>query len=117
VYERFRSIKADQVVDDGEGTLYITNGIGGAEFNDGGTNPKLVCWFGASNLNKTAGTIITINGNSLTSQTIPNLTGVPIDSFQLLPPFLDGDFDESGRVDMNDLGILSGSWLNTGIWP
>jgi len=117
VYERFKSIKAGQVVDDGVGTIYITNGIGGAEFNNGGTDPKLVCWYGSSNLNKTAATIITINGNSLTSQTIPNLTGVPIDSFLLLPPFLDGDFDLSGTVDMNDLRIFSGSWLDTGIWP
>jgi hypothetical protein len=117
VYERFHSIKGGVVVPDGEGTVYITNGIGGAEFNTSTPEDKLVCWFGTTNLNKTAATIITINGNYLTSQTIPNLTGVPVDTFQLLPPALDGDFDESGRVDMKDLGIFSGNWLGTGLWP
>jgi hypothetical protein len=117
VYERFKSIKAGEVVDDGEGTLYITSGLGGAEFNNGGTDPKLVCWYGTSNLNKTLAVVVTINGNNLTAQAIPNLTGVPVDSFQLMPPFLDGDFDLSGTVDMKDLSIFTGSWLDTGMWP
>jgi hypothetical protein len=118
LYERFHCIKGGVVVADREGPMYITNGMSGAEFNNGSSSdPKVVCWYGTSNLNKTVGLVITINGNYLSGQAIPNLTGVPVDTFELLPPYLDGDFDENGTVDANDLGILSHDWLDTGIWP
>jgi hypothetical protein len=117
LYERFHYLKGGQVVEDRQGPMYITNGMSGAEFNNGGDDPKAVCWFGTSNLNKTVGLIITINGNYLSGQAIPNLTGVPVDSFQMMPPYLDGDYDENGIVDANDLAIFSQGWLGTGIWP
>jgi hypothetical protein len=117
VYERSHSIKAGAVVDDNEGTVYVTSGLGGAEFNNGSEDPLFVCWFGAANLNKTLAACVTINGSELTVQAIPNQTGEVLDSFVLRPPFLDGDFDESGTVDMNDVGILRERWLDTGMWP
>lgn len=116
VYERYHSIKAGQVVPDGEGPTYVTNGIGGAEFNTSTSDPKQVCWFGTTNLNKTAATIVTINGSILNVQTIPNLTGVPIDTFQLAKT-IEGDFNQDGNVDAKDLKMLSDDWLGTGIWP
>jgi hypothetical protein len=116
IYERSRSIKADEVVDDDEGTLYVTSGLGGAGFTNGSDDPKFVCWYGASNLNKTLAVIVTINGNYLTAEAIPNETGVPVDSFQLTRTVV-GDFDLSGLVDMNDVSMLAGSWLGSGMWP
>jgi hypothetical protein len=117
VYERSHSIKAGEVVDGNEGTVYVTSGMGGAPFNNGSEDPKFVCWYGAANLNKTLTACVTINGGQVTVQAIPNLTGEVLDSFVLRLPFLDGDFNESGTVDMNDLGMLTGSWLGTGMWP
>lgn len=119
LYERFKPLRGGQVVEEGKGvgTLYITHGIGGAEFNNGGDDPKLVCWYGTSNLNKTIGLLITINGDNLTGQAIPNLTGVPVDTFYIAAPFIDGDYNKDGIVDTKDLGILSLDWLGTGIWP
>ncbi|HBG28107.1 MAG: hypothetical protein A2Y10_00905 [Planctomycetes bacterium GWF2_41_51] len=119
LYERFKPLRGGQVVEEGKGvgTLYITHGIGGAEFNNGADDPKLVCWYGTSNLNKTLGLIITINGDNLMGQAIPNLTGIPVDTFQIAAPFLDGDYDENGSVDVKDLKIFSEGWLGTGLWP
>jgi acid phosphatase type 7 len=117
VYERFHCIKNGQVVEDGKGTVYITNGLGGSEFNNSTSDPRLVCWFGASNLNKTLALKITINGNTLRGQAIPNLTGIAVDTFQIRKNYVDGDFDQSGNVDMKDLYLFSNSWLNTGMRP
>jgi hypothetical protein len=32
-------------------------------------------------------------------------------------PHLDGDFNNDGVVDSLDIGLFSGNWLGTGIWP
>jgi hypothetical protein len=120
VYERSYSIKADQVVDDYEGTVYVTSGLGGASFGIVSEDPKFVYVYGAATpgFKGTLAVCITINGNHLTAQAIPNQDGVPVDSFELMPqPFLDGDFDLSGTVDRNDLDMFTGSWLDTGMWP
>lgn len=117
VYERFHPIKNGQIAEDGNGTVYITNGLGGSEFNEGASDPKLFCWFGASNLNKTLGLIITVDGNNLIGQAIPNLTGIAVDSFQISKFNPQGDFNKNGIVDLHDLKILSNNWLSTGIWP
>jgi len=106
-----------KVVPDGEGTVYVTDGMGGAEFNNGSADPKFVCWFGASNLNTTVVTSITINGNRATVDAIRNDTGAVIDTFELAPRMLKSDFNKDGIIDMKDLGILVGSWLDTGMWP
>ena len=106
-----------KVVPDGEGTVYVTDGMGGAEFNNGSADPKFVCWFGASNLNTTVVTSFTINGNRVTVEAIRNDTGAVIDTFELAPRMLKCDFNKDGVIDMKDLGILVGSWLDTGMWP
>jgi hypothetical protein len=116
-YERSKSLKAGAVVDDGEGTVYVTNGLGGAEFNTTAPSPLFAARFGTDNPScQTLATCITINGNYLTSTSITNANGAVIDSFQLFKCPV-GDFDSSCTVDMNDLRIFSGSWLDTGIWP
>jgi len=106
-----------KVVPDGEGTVYITNGMGGAEFNNGGADPKLVKWFGASNLGVTIATVVTINGDTCTVQAIRNDTGEVLDTFNLLPRMRKADLNKDGVIDVEDLEILSGDWLETGIWP
>jgi hypothetical protein len=107
-----------KIVPDGEGTVYITNGAGGAEFNNGSTaDPKLVCWFGASNLNATVVTSITVNASVVTVEAIRNDTGAVIDTFTLLPRFRADDYNKDGITDINDLSIFTGSWLDTGMWP
>ncbi|MGA2916669.1 MAG: metallophosphoesterase [Sedimentisphaerales bacterium] len=114
LYERSKSIKAGAVVDDGEGTVYVTNGLGGAEFNPPGSgSPGL---FVTTYTDNTLATCITINGNYLTVTSITNANGAVIDSFQLNKT-LPGDFNQDGTVDMKDLSIFCGSWLDTGIWP
>jgi hypothetical protein len=116
VYERSHPIKAGQVVGEGKGTVYVTCGMGGAEFNNTSPSPLFAAGFGASNLNKTNTACVTINGVRLTVQAITNENGAVIDTFSLTKAPV-GDFDKSGTVDINDLGIFSGSWLDTGIWP
>jgi hypothetical protein len=132
MYERFHSLSTyyddvtnptspvwtGRIVPDGEGTVYITDGAGGAEFNNGNSaDPKLVCWFGQSNLNATVATLVTINGDTCTVQAIRNDTGLVLDTFNLLPRMLPADCDKNGVIDMADFGCLAGHWLDTGIWP
>jgi hypothetical protein len=117
VYERFHNIKNGQVVEDGKGIVYITSGLGGSEFNNSTNSARLVCWYGASNLNKTLAVIITINNNTITCEAIPNLTNVPIDIFQVQKTFFAGDFDHNGNIGIDDIAIFSNSWLNSGTWP
>jgi hypothetical protein len=106
-----------KTVPDGEGTVYITNGIGGAEFNNSAPDPKLVTWFGAANVNTTIATVVTINGSTCTVQAIRNDTGEVLDTYQVLPRLLKADLNRDGFIDMLDLGALAGHWLDSGIWP
>lgn len=119
-YERSKSLKNGAVVPDGNGTVYITNGLGGAEFNTTGAtgNSSLFATlFGSEKSNcSTVATCITINGNFLTSTSILNGTGTVIDSFQLNQT-IPGDFNNDGKVDTKDLKIFADNWLSTGIWP
>jgi len=81
LYERSKSIKAGAVVPDGNGTVYITTGLGGAEYNSAGSgSPGL---FVTTYTNNTLAACVTINGNYLTVNAIPNATGTPIDTFTL----------------------------------
>ncbi|MCE5187175.1 MAG: metallophosphoesterase [Planctomycetaceae bacterium] len=112
-YERSYSIVNGEVVDHGDGPIYITSGAGGASFNTGSVNPLFATWHGG----ETLAVKVTINGSYMTVDAIPNSTGVPVDAFQLTPPLLDGDFNEDGTVDTLDLDIFTGNWLETGIWP
>ena len=103
---------------DGEGTVYITNGMGGAEFNNSYTSSLIAAWFGASNLNVTVVVSITIDGaDRVIVDAIRNDTEEIIDTYDILPMRLHFDFNRDDVVDVNDLGTLVGSWLNTGIWP
>jgi len=103
---------------DGEGTVYITSGMGGAEFNNSYTSSLIAAWFGASNLNVTVVVSITIDGDDrVIVDAIRNDTEEIIDTYDILPMRLHFDFNRDDVVDVNDLGTLVGSWLNTGIWP
>ncbi len=103
---------------DGEGTVYITNGMGGAEFNNTYTSSLIAAGFGASNLNTTVVVSLTIDGDDrVIVDAIRNDTGVVIDTYDIQPMRLHYDFNKNDIVDVNDLNTLAGSWLNTGIWP
>jgi hypothetical protein len=103
---------------DGEGTVYITNGMGGAEFNNTFTSSLIAVGFGASNLNTTVVVSLTIDGDDrVIVDAIRNDTGAVIDTYDILPYMLHCDFNKDGIIDMKDLGTLAGSWLETGIWP
>jgi len=119
-YERSYPIRSGQVAADGYAPIYLTNGMGGAEFNSTQPSPLFAARYGTEvDGGRTVVTSITINGLLLTVDTIKNATGVVIDSFTLTktPPPIKGDFNGDYTVDANDLEIFSGSWLNTGIWP
>jgi len=112
---------------DGKGTVYITNGMGGAEFNNSVPDPKLVCWYGAANVNATIATVVTIGSeisdfgtihNSICRvQAIRNDTGEILDSFEIVPKMLTADLNKDGIVDVEDVEILLAHWLNSGLWP
>jgi hypothetical protein len=103
---------------DGEGTVYITNGMGGAEFNNTFTSSLIAVGFGATNLNTTVVVSLTIDGDDrVIVDAIRNDTGAVIDTYDILPYMLHCDFNKDGIIDMKDLGTLAGSWLETGIWP
>ena len=106
-----------RIVPNGEGTVYITNGIGGAEFNNSAADPKLVSWFGAGNVNTTVATKVTISGDYCLLQAIRNDTGEVLDSYQVLPRLRKDDFNRDGITDIKDLGTMTDNWLGTGIWP
>jgi acid phosphatase type 7 len=119
-YERSYPIRGGQVAADGNAPIYITNGMGGAEFNPTLPSPLFAARYGSEVVN--AGTLVTaviINGNSLTVNTIKNATDELIDSFTIAKPApcsivdLDGDC----IVDSNDLKLFFNSWLNSGMWP
>lgn len=117
-YERTKSLIDGQVVEDGEGTVYVTSGMGGAEFNGTAPSPLFAASYGSQIPgHSTVATCVTVNGNYVTLTSIKNTTGEIIDTFQLVPPYLEGDFDENGTVDAKDLGIFSLDWLGTGLWP
>ena len=116
-YERSYSLKGGNIVADGNGTVYITSGLGGASFDATAPGPLFVSTYGGTNAT-TVATCITINGNYLTCTSIKNATGAILDTFQLnKAKVLAGDFNGDGTVDRKDLSIFAGSWLNTGLWP
>jgi hypothetical protein len=78
-YERSKSIKAGAVVADGTGTVYITSGLGGAEFNS--TSPSSL--FASLFTNQTLAACVTIDGNNLTVNSITNADNVVRDTFTL----------------------------------
>jgi hypothetical protein len=81
LYERSKSIKAGAAVPDGNGTVYVTTGLGGAEFNSAGSgSPGL---FVITYTNNTLATCVTINGNSLTVNSISNVDNMVRDTFTL----------------------------------
>jgi len=107
-----------KVMPDGEGTVYITNGMGGAEFNNSFASPLIPVWFGATNLNTTVVASLTIDGDDrVIVDAIRNDTGAVIDTYDIPPMRLHYDFNKDDIIDMKDLDTLSGSWLETGIWP
>lgn len=107
-----------KTVPNGEGTVYITNGVGGAEFNNCAADPRLVQWFGTLNVNTTIATKVTISGdNYCLVQAIRNDTGEVIDSFQVQPRLRRDDCNKDGITDIKDLGCFSGQWLDSGMWP
>jgi hypothetical protein len=80
-YERSKSIKAGSVVADGVGTVYLTTGLGGAEFNAPGSgSPGLFAYSYGSN---TLAAVVTITGNTLNVQAITNTDGAVKDTFSL----------------------------------
>ncbi len=120
-YERSYPIRSGQVAADGRAPIYLTNGMGGAEYNSTAASPLFAARYG-SEVGSSASTVvttITINGLFLTVDTIKNATGQPVDSFTLIktPPPIAGDFNGDHRVDANDLEIFCDSWLDSGIWP
>jgi hypothetical protein len=79
VYERSKSIKAGAVVPDGQGTVYITNGLGGANFDPISSDPLFVTEYNS----QTLATCVTINGSQLTINSITNADSIVRDSFTL----------------------------------
>jgi hypothetical protein len=127
VYERWAPINTyydDEIgvwtgkaVPNGEGTVYITDGMGGAEFNNSAPDPRLIKWFGAA-LNTTLVTKVTISGDqACLVQAIRNDTGEVIDTYVVFPPYLTGDLNGDGVVNGKDLAILAAHWLQSGMWP
>jgi hypothetical protein len=116
-YERSYPIKSGQVVRDGEGPVYITNGMGGAEFNNTVASPLFAASYGSQiGGGQTVATAITINDKHLTVQAITNGNNTVVDSVEL-NKIRAGDLNRDGAVDLKDLGQFGGSWLDTGIWP
>ncbi len=120
-YERSFPIRSGQVAADGHAPIYLTNGMGGAEFNATLASPLFAARYGseAGGSTTTVVTTVTINGLLMTVDTIKNATGEPVDSFTLMKtlPSIAGDFNGDHKVDITDLGIFCGSWLDSGMWP
>jgi hypothetical protein len=79
VYERSKSLKAGAVVADGTGTVYLTTGLGGAEFNSTSSSSL----FASLYTGQTLAACVTITGNQLTLQAITNADNVVRDTFTL----------------------------------
>jgi hypothetical protein len=88
VYERSYSVKNGAVVGDGVGTVYITNGLGGAGFElIGPMHPDLfAASYSAFGTNNSTATCVTITGNNLSVQTITAADQSIRDSFILTKP-------------------------------
>jgi hypothetical protein len=79
--ERSKSIKNGLAVPDGNGTVYITTGLGGASFDSPGSgSPGLFVYTYNS---QTLATCVTIDGNSLTVNSITNADNIVRDTFTL----------------------------------
>ncbi|MDD5134305.1 MAG: metallophosphoesterase [Phycisphaerae bacterium] len=79
--ERSRSIKNGIAVADNVGTVYVTSGLGGAGFDSPGSgSPGL---FVMTYNQNTLANCVTINGNSLTVNSITNVDGIVRDTFTL----------------------------------
>jgi hypothetical protein len=119
-YERSFPIRSGQVAADGRAPVYLTNGMGGAEFNSTLSSPLFAGRYGSEALGaSTVVTTVTINGLFMTVDTIKNATGQPVDSFTLVktPPPIAGDFNGDHKVDITDLGIFCDGWLDSGMFP
>jgi hypothetical protein len=119
-YERSFPLRSGDVASDGRAPIYLTNGMGGAEYNSTLASPLFAARYGSEvSSPTTVVTTITINGLHLTVDTIKNATGQPVDSFTLVktPAPIPGDFNGDYKVDMLDVGIFCDSWFETGIWP
>jgi predicted phosphodiesterase len=83
IYERSYPINNDQIVSPGEGTIYMTCGIGarpGGSWNPGSPDaPFFEAW---ATPNKTGATYVTINGNSLSAELIM-VDNVVLDTFTI----------------------------------
>jgi hypothetical protein len=79
VYERSKSLVNGAVVPDGQGTVYITNGLAGANFDPISSHPLFVTSYNS----QTLATCVTINGNNLTVNAITNVDGIVRDTFTL----------------------------------
>ncbi len=79
--ERSKSIKAGVAVADGVGTVYVTDGLGGAGFDSPGSgSPGL---FVMTYNQQTLATCVTIDGNNLTVNSITNADEMVHDTFTL----------------------------------
>jgi hypothetical protein len=79
--ERSKSIKAGAAVADGVGTVYVTDGLGGAGFDSSGSgSPGL---FVTTYNQNTLASCVTVNGNTVTVNSITNTDGVVRDTFSL----------------------------------
>jgi hypothetical protein len=105
------------VLQDPQGTIYYVSGGAGAGLNpcDGSA------WFTANFYNVRHFLRVQVSGKTLNIKAIQVdgtlLDEITIQYFKQHHPYAVGDFDLSGTVDMNDLSIFTGSWLDTGIWP
>ena len=79
VYERSKSIVNGAVVPDNEGTVYITSGLAGANFDPISSHPLFITSYNS----QTLAACVTINGNNLTVNAITNADSIVRDTFTL----------------------------------
>ena len=94
-----------------QGTIYYVSGGAGAGLNDCDGN----AWFSATYQNLRHFLMVNVNGKTLNIKAIQDngslLDEITVQHYKL------GDFDSSGSVDMQDLSVFTGYWLETGLWP
>ncbi|HRR75180.1 MAG TPA: metallophosphoesterase, partial [Myxococcota bacterium] len=117
MYDRSYPVKANKI--DTNGTYYITNGCGGAPFSNHVAGSPDMPFTAVWCEQETLVTCFTINGNSLTMETISNTTNIVKDSLTITkePDYDPADFNHDGWVDAEDLAELTQDWLEDGMWP
>jgi hypothetical protein len=119
-FERTHLIKNDSKVMDvpnssvlmsPQGAIYYVSGGAGAGLNDCDGNG----WFSAVHQNLRHFLRVQVNGKTLNIKAIQS-TGALLDEITIQHHKL-GDFDMNGKVDMKDLSVFTGYWLDSGMWP